>query len=110
MPSDDHRAEPTGWELMRALSSFKDDIKADIAEVKTDVALLGGRVVSVDVYRSDQRGNTLRHEHTESRIGDIEKGQVESEKLRRSQRLAIAIAVVAPIASVLGAFLVSLHH
>jgi hypothetical protein len=107
---EDQGAEPTGWELMRALTSFKDDIKADIGGVKTDVALLGGRVVSIDVYSADQRGNTLRHERAETRIRDIENGQVEAEKLRRSTRIAMAIAVLAPILSIVGAVLVKAAH
>jgi hypothetical protein len=106
----DQGDEPTGWELMRALSAFKDDIKADIAAVKTDVALLGGRVVSVDVYNADQRGNTARHERAEARIRDIESGQIESEKLRRSQRVTIAIGVMTPVISIVGATIVALIH
>jgi hypothetical protein len=107
---EDQRDEPTGWELMRALTSFKDDIKTDIAAVKTDVALLGGRVVSVDVYSADQRGNTARHERAEARIRDIENGQVEADKLRRSTRIAIAAAVLAPVLTIIGALVVKLLH
>jgi len=110
MAGTDQGAEPTGWELMRALSDFKNDIKADIAEVKQDVSQLGGRVVSVDVYNADQRGNTQRHERAEARIRDIENGQVESDKLQRSQRIAITVGVLAPVVTFIGALVAKALH
>jgi hypothetical protein len=98
----DQGAEPTNWELLRALESFKADVKTDIADVKTDLSLLGGRVVSVELYNSDNRGNTSRHERAEARITDIEKGSIEAEKLRRANRLTVSIAILSIVVTALG--------
>jgi hypothetical protein len=90
----DQGPEPTGWELMRGLTEVKEAIKE-----------LGADVLPISVYNEAQRGNTQRHERAEARIKDLEQNATESEKLRRSTRLAISLAIASPIVTLLVGYL-----
>lgn len=77
--------EPTTWEVMRGL----DLLRAEVEKI-------GSRVVSIDVYNVDKIAHSDRTGRAESRIRDLEQNAVESEKLKRQQRLTISLAVASP--------------
>ncbi|MDJ0383171.1 hypothetical protein [Streptomyces sp. G-G2] len=54
-------AEPTLWELHRAVSQLREDLRGDLAHLAARL----DQVVTQDVYRADQRA-------TEQRIGQVE--------------------------------------
>ncbi|WP_433547154.1 hypothetical protein ACQPZG_20275 [Streptomyces sp. CA-294286] len=56
-------AEPTLWELHRAVSQLREDLRGDLAQLAARL----DQVVTQDVYRADQRA-------TEQRIGQVEAG------------------------------------
>lgn len=85
---DNNGPEPTGWELLRGLENLS-----------KEVAKVGDRVVPLDVYNADKIGNSERHGRSEARIGSLEANGIEQDKLRRSQRLTISLAIVGPILS-----------
>lgn len=95
MGGNDLGPEPTGWELMRGLD-----------EVKKSIEKIGERVVPLELYNADKQGNAERHQRAEARLTELEKGNVETDKLRRQQRLTISLAILAPILSAALALLV----
>ncbi|MHA7956323.1 hypothetical protein ACX9I7_01005 [Streptomyces sp. L500] len=56
-------AEPTLWELHRAVSQLREDLRGDLAQLAARL----DQVVTEDVYRADQRA-------VEQRIGQVEAG------------------------------------
>ncbi|MFJ8314066.1 MULTISPECIES: hypothetical protein, partial [unclassified Streptomyces] len=54
-------SEPTLWELHRAVSQLREDLRGDLAQLAARL----DQVVTQDVYRADQRA-------TEQRIGQVE--------------------------------------
>ncbi|MEV4741561.1 hypothetical protein [Streptomyces sp. NPDC049555] len=56
-------AEPTLWELHRAVSQLREDLRGDIAQLAARL----DQVVTEDVYRADQRA-------VEQRISQVESG------------------------------------
>ncbi|MFG2143687.1 hypothetical protein ACGFRG_05740 [Streptomyces sp. NPDC048696] len=58
-------SEPTLWELHRAVSQLREDLRGDLAQLAARL----DQVVTQDVYRADQR--TI-----EQRIGQVETGLV----------------------------------
>ncbi|MEV0370619.1 hypothetical protein AB0I10_12435 [Streptomyces sp. NPDC050636] len=56
-------AEPTLWELHRAVSQLREDLRGDLAQLAARL----DHVVTEDVYRADQRA-------IEQRIGQVEAG------------------------------------
>lgn len=97
MPDSLQGPEPTGWELLRGLNSLREE-----------VSKVGGRVVSMEVYTADKRGVDERFGRAEERIRELETERaaavkdrdaaaVASEKQRRQNQFAIALAVVGPI-------------
>ncbi|MGW0731712.1 hypothetical protein [Streptomyces sp. NPDC002851] len=56
-------AEPTLWELHRAVSQLREDLRGDLAQLAARL----DQVVTVDVYRADRRA-------VEQRISQIESG------------------------------------
>ncbi|MEU7158502.1 hypothetical protein [Streptomyces chrestomyceticus] len=56
-------AEPTLWELHRAVSQLREDLRGDLAQLAARL----DHVVTEDVYRADQRV-------VEQRIGQVEAG------------------------------------
>ncbi|MEU1307837.1 hypothetical protein ABZ419_02920 [Streptomyces cinnamoneus] len=56
-------AEPTLWELHRAVSQLREDLRGDLAQLANRL----DQVVTEDVYRADQRA-------VEQRIGQVEAG------------------------------------
>ena len=84
--------EPTGWELMRGLEL-----------VRGEISQIGGRVVSAEVYNADKLAAGDRMLRAEARLRDLETNAVEGEKLKRSQRLTISLAIASPVvAAVIG--------
>lgn len=86
MTADNQGPEPTGWELMRGLDSLK-----------VSVDRLGGQVLPIGVYNADKTGVDDRFKRAEARLAELEKNATEGEKLRRSNRLAISLAIASPI-------------
>ncbi|MFE4869561.1 hypothetical protein [Streptomyces sp. NPDC056682] len=56
-------SEPTLWELHRAVSQLREDLRGDLAQLAARL----DQVVTQDVYRADQRA-------TEQRMGQVEAG------------------------------------
>lgn len=56
-------AEPTLWELHRAVSQLREDLRGDLAQLAARL----DQVVTLDVYRADQRA-------VDQRISQIESG------------------------------------
>jgi hypothetical protein len=54
-------SEPTLWELHRAVSQLREDLRGELAQLAARL----DQVVTQDVYRADQRA-------TEQRIGQVE--------------------------------------
>jgi hypothetical protein len=88
----DQGPEPTGWELLRNLQ----DLKADVAKI-------GDKVVPLDVYNADKSGIAERFLRIESRMRDQEQNGQDAEKLKRSQKLAISLAIASPVLAFIGA-------
>jgi hypothetical protein len=86
----DQGPEPTGWELLRSL----DGLKAEVAKV-------GDRVVPLDVYNADKQGIAERFVRVESRVRDQEQNGQDAEKLKRSQKLTVSLAIASPILAIL---------
>ncbi|MBF4602846.1 hypothetical protein [Curtobacterium sp. VKM Ac-2884] len=89
--------EPTGWELMRGLDSLREEIRA-----------IGGKVVTQDTYQADRRAldarmKDMRDEidgfHTKSAERDKAEAsqRAESDRMRKTATLSIALAVAGPI-------------
>ncbi len=89
-------AEPTPWELMRGIERLESAVKD-----------LGGKVVSTDVYLADKKGADERATRAESRIRDLEGALQEAEKLRRSQRFTISLAIASPVIACVMAFVIA---
>lgn len=86
-------SEPTGWELLRGLG-----------EVKGAIDKLGGKVVSTELYAADKKAAEARNLAQDEKIAalqhaqlSVEENRKESEKLKRSQRLAIALGISSPV-------------
>jgi|SRR5690606_18583898 len=106
MTPQDSGPEPTGWELMRAITRLE--------RVITDSA---NAAVQQKVYDADKKGNDERHGRSESRIRDLEatnareaeskRAQLEeAERVRRTTKLSISLAVASPfIAAAVGLIL-----
>ena len=88
----DQGPEPTGWELLRSLDGLKKDI-----------AKIGDKVVPLDVYNADKQGISERFGRVESRVRDQEQNGQDAEKLKRSQRLTVSLAIASPVLAFVGA-------
>ena len=88
--------EPSNWELMRGLDRLE----------KT-VDRLGGKVVSTEVYVADKQAADARATRGESRIRDLENQAQDAEKLKRTQRTTIILAICSPLLAGMGAFVIA---
>lgn len=100
--------EPTGWELMRGIKDLRDELRG-----------VGARVVSTDVYLADKTASNERMARVEARQRDAEaalaeerkerladqenakRNETESARTRGTMRLTIALAIAAPIISII---------
>ncbi|MEU1015372.1 hypothetical protein [Streptomyces sp. NPDC005898] len=60
-------AEPTLWELHRAVSQLREDLRGDLARLAARL----DHVVTEDVYRADQRGVEQRIARLETGFGTL---------------------------------------
>ena len=64
---------------------------------------LGGQVVPMNVYTADKQAAAERAGRAEAAIAELKTNALESEKLKRSQRLTISLAIASPfIAALVG--------
>lgn len=91
--------EPNGWELKRGLDQFRSDVRDDLADLKSDVAGVAGRLDAMD-----QRYVT--HREYAGVVGRVEKLEQGAEK-RTDRTITIwlgigGVALTALISIVLG--------
>ncbi|WP_399932140.1 hypothetical protein [Streptomyces kanamyceticus] len=79
-------AEPTLWELHRAVSQLREDLRGDLARLAARL----DHVVTEDVYRADQRGVEQRITHLESGLGalrtEVDQSLERTEQQRREDQ------------------------
>lgn len=78
-----------------------------LTEVKTLINDQGKSYVNQGVYNSDSRGNNERHTRAEDRLSELEKNMQDSEKLKRSQRLNVTLAISVPIITLVGNYFIN---
>ncbi|MET9412127.1 hypothetical protein ABZX90_41380 [Streptomyces sp. NPDC002935] len=97
-------AEPTLWELHRAMAQLREDQRGGIAQLRVDLradlAALAGRldqVVTEDVYRADQRTVLQRLEILERDLTAAQRQREEDQAHQTTNRRLIISAFVAPL-------------
>ncbi|MGG2460540.1 hypothetical protein ACO0M4_12075 [Streptomyces sp. RGM 3693] len=85
-------AEPTLWELHRAVSQLREDLRGDLAQLAARL----DQVVTQDVYRADQRATEQRIGQLESSVADLRGEQEQAagrweQQRREDQRQADAM-------------------
>lgn len=96
--------DPTPGELERSLSQFRSDVREDLKGLREAVreGLAGlnvrlDRVVSLDVYRADQRADDERYQRLSDDIADLRLKHAEAEKSRAANRRWLIAAVIIPM-------------
>ncbi|WP_369387238.1 hypothetical protein AB5J72_06150 [Streptomyces sp. CG1] len=83
-------AEPTLWELHRAVSQLREDLRGDLAQLAARL----DQVVTQDVYRADQRAVDQRISQIESGLaalrGEHDQSIERAEQLRREDQAQAA--------------------
>lgn len=83
-------AEPTLWELHRAVSQLREDLRGDLAQLAARL----DQVVTQDVYRADQRALNQRISQLEAGLsglrGEHDQGLDRSEQQRREDQAQAA--------------------
>lgn len=83
------------WELVvYRLDSMEKSIKE-----------LGGQVVPMNLYTADKQAASERAQRAETAITKLETNQTEADKLKRSQRLTIALTIASPFLAIIAAVL-----
>ncbi|WP_063734399.1 hypothetical protein [Streptomyces sp. RTd22] len=97
-------AEPTLWELHRAVVQLREDQRDDLAQLRddlrSDIAALANRlnqVVTVDVYRADQRNLSLRIDSLERELETVKNERDQDREQASTNRRLIISAFVAPV-------------
>ncbi|UNO42168.1 hypothetical protein [Streptomyces sp. MST-110588] len=97
-------AEPTLWELHRAVVQLREDQRDDLAQLRddlrSDIAALANRlnqVVTVDVYRADQRNLTLRIDTLERELETVRAERDQDREQASTNRRLIISAFIAPV-------------
>ncbi|MGW6393304.1 hypothetical protein ACWFR1_22985 [Streptomyces sp. NPDC055103] len=97
-------AEPTLWELHRAVVQLREDQRDDLAQLRDDlrgdIAALANRlneVVTVDVYRADQRNLTLRIDSLERELEAVKRDRNQDQEQASTNRRLVVSAVIAPV-------------
>lgn len=97
-------AEPTLWELHRAVVQLREDQRDDLAQLRddlrSDIASLANRlnqVVTVDVYRADQRNLVLRIDSLERDLETVKHERDQDREQASTNRRLIISAFIAPI-------------
>ncbi|MCX4749244.1 hypothetical protein OG455_27690 [Kitasatospora sp. NBC_01287] len=101
-------AEPTLWELQRALTQFREDQRDGIAglrdDLRADIQALAARleqVVTKDVYQSDQRLMAQRVDVIERDLATERRAREDAETAAVAARRWLIGAFVAPVVIVL---------
>ena len=83
-------AEPTLWELHRAVSQLREDLRGDLAQLAARL----DQVVTQDVYRADQRAVDQRISQIESGLaglrGEHDQGLERAEQQHREDQAQAA--------------------
>ncbi|MFJ3229935.1 hypothetical protein [Streptomyces sp. NPDC086787] len=97
-------AEPTLWELHRAVVQLREDQRDDLAQLRddlrSDIAALANRlseVVTVDVYRADQRSFALRVDSLERELETVKTERDQDREQANTNRRLIVSAFIAPV-------------
>ncbi|MEU9238578.1 hypothetical protein [Streptomyces sp. NPDC048385] len=97
-------AEPTLWELHRAVVQLREDQRDDLAQLRddlrSDIAALANRlnqVVTVDVYRADQRNLSLRIDSLERELETVKNERDQDREQASTNRRLIISAFIAPV-------------
>ncbi|MEW1658813.1 hypothetical protein [Streptomyces sp. NPDC093707] len=95
--------EPTLWELHRAVVQLREDQRDDLAQLRddlrSDIAALAGRlnqVVTVEVYRADQRNLTQRIDVLERELETVRSERDQDRAQASTNRRLIISAFIAP--------------
>ncbi|MEU8968950.1 hypothetical protein AB0D11_06680 [Streptomyces monashensis] len=97
-------AEPTLWELHRVVVQLREDQRDDLAQLRddlrSDIAALANRlnqVVTVEVYRADQRNLALRIENLERELETVKDERDQDREQANTNRRLIISAFIAPV-------------
>ncbi|MER6329095.1 hypothetical protein ABT298_07105 [Streptomyces sp. NPDC001034] len=97
-------AEPMLWELHRAVVQLREDQRDDLAQLRddlrSDIAALANRlnqVVTVDVYRADQRNLALRIDTLERELETVKAERDQDHEQASTNRRLIISAFIAPV-------------
>ncbi|MCZ1001194.1 hypothetical protein O1M63_29075 [Streptomyces mirabilis] len=97
-------AEPTLWELHRAMAQLREDQRGGIAQLRddlrADLAALAARldqVVTEEVYRADQRTVLQRLETLERDLTAAQRQREDDQAQQTTNRRLIISAFVAPL-------------
>ncbi|MCZ4098309.1 MULTISPECIES: hypothetical protein [unclassified Streptomyces] len=97
-------AEPTLWELHRAVVQLREDQRDDIAQLRDDlrgdIAALATRldqVVTVDVYRADQRATGQRLDALERDLSAVKGSREDDQAQTAANRRLVISAFIAPL-------------
>ncbi|MFB7424751.1 hypothetical protein ACFC0K_15910 [Streptomyces hydrogenans] len=97
-------AEPTLWELHRAVAQLREDQRDDLAQLRDDlrgdIAALANRlteVVTVDVYRADQRNVVQRIDSLERELEEVKRERTQDREQATTTRRLIVSAFIAPL-------------
>ncbi|MFE7129325.1 hypothetical protein ACFVIM_00500 [Streptomyces sp. NPDC057638] len=89
--------DPTPWELLRAMQSLRDDLRADFAAFAARLA----ETVTKESYAADRRTDEVRLRALESNLAELRQDrEKEQAEARTNRRLAVS-AFVAPTLVVL---------
>ncbi|WP_411142309.1 hypothetical protein [Streptomyces sp. x-80] len=97
-------AEPTLWELHRAVVRLREDQRDDLAQLRedlrSDIAALASRlnqVVTVEVYRADQRNLSQRIDTLERELEAVKAERDQDREQTSTNRRLILSAFIAPV-------------
>ncbi|MFI1100243.1 hypothetical protein [Streptomyces melanogenes] len=91
--------DPTPWELLRAMTQMRDDLRADLATFTDRLT----EMVTKIQYDADRRTDELRLKALEGELADLHRERERERQERRANRRLAITALIAPI--IVGVFL-----
>ncbi|MFD9792085.1 hypothetical protein ACFWXK_14165 [Streptomyces sp. NPDC059070] len=85
--------DPTPWELLRAMTQLRDDLRADLATFTDRLT----EMVTKIQYDADRRTDELRLKALEGELADLRRGREQERLERRANRRLAVTALIAPV-------------
>ncbi|MFE9553121.1 hypothetical protein ACFYOD_06515 [Streptomyces sp. NPDC006703] len=85
--------DPTPWELLRAMTQLRDDLRADLATFTDRLT----EMVTKIQYDADRRTDEIRLRSLENELVDLRREREQEGQERRANRRLAITALIAPI-------------